>query len=501
MSDTRDSTEDARGAGGAHEPGAFEAGALEDTVIAAAGTPTPAPVTRRPDAPWTGAELDHYEVGELAGRGGMGAVYLGRDVSLDRPVAIKVLPAELADNHGLQQRFIREARAQARLQSARVAHIYHIGRTPPDERGARSLYFAMEYVPGGSLADHIERGEPTDPEQCRRWLLQAASGLADAQHAGIVHRDIKPGNLLLDRSGDLKIADFGVAKPVGPAAERESDDRLSLSGTVVGSPLYMAPEQAKGLDVDARADMYALGCTFFHMLTGQVPFDGDTALAVVSKHMLAAVPSVRAKAPKVPRALAGIVERLMAKEPEDRFQSYAELIAALEDAAPKSAYAGFWVRVPAALIDSFLGGLLIGLIGWPAIVLHLGYLTAAHAYRGQTLGKYLMNLKVERVDGSLLSLPRSAARTLASMWMPFIVALTVLLTEGFDTLARLIERLDARELDAVQSLAVAVIIGNALLSLLYVGGLALAAFHPQKRAAHDLVVGSRVRYELRHGNR
>lgn len=466
--------------------------AMDDTVIAPVGTPTPPPTTASPGAPWSGAELDHYEVGELAGRGGMGAVYLGRDVSLDRRVAIKVLPAELAEEQALQQRFIREARAQARLTSARVAHIYHIGRTPPDADGARSLYFAMEYVSGGSLADRIERGEPIDPEQCRRWLVQAASGLSDAQRAGIVHRDIKPGNLLLDHNGDIKIADFGVAKPIDAGEER-----LSLHGTVVGSPLYMAPEQAKGLDVDFRADMYALGCAFFHMLAGEVPYDGPTPLAVVAKHMMAPVPALRDKNPAVPRALAAIVARLLAKEPADRFVSYDALITALEDAAPTSAYAGFWARVPAAMLDAFLGGLLIGALGWPAMIVHLAYLTLAHAHRGQTLGKYLMNLKVERTDGSILSLPRSAARTMASMWMPLVVALTILLTQGFDTLASLIERLDARELDAVQSLAVAIIIGNALLSFVYVGGLVLAAFHPQKRAAHDLVVGSHVRYELK----
>ena len=425
----------------------------------------------------------------------MGSVYLGRDVSLDRKVAVKVLPVELADDTGLHQRFIREARAQARLQSARVAHIYHIGRTPPDRDGARSLYFAMELVSGGSLDDRIESGGALDPEACRQWLLQAAEGLRDAQAAGIVHRDIKPGNLLFDHTGDIKIADFGVALPLD--AESDGEERLSLHGTVVGSPLYMAPEQAKGLDVDFRADMYALGATFYHALTGTVPYDGNTALAVVTQHLTAPIPDVRDRREAVPRKLAAIVHRLMAKEPEERYPSYDALARALEDAAPTRDYAGFWVRVTAAAADGFIGGLAIGLLGWPAIFLHLTYLSVAHARYGRTVGKYLMNLRVERTDGSPLSLRGSIARTLVSMWMPIWVAFTVLFTEGFDTLAVLIERLDARELDAVRSLATAVVIGNALMSLLYVAGLALAAFHPHKRAMHDLVVSSQVRFDLK----
>jgi uncharacterized RDD family membrane protein YckC len=243
--------------------------------------------------------------------------------------------------------------------------------------------------------------------------------------------------------------------------------------------------------------MYSLGCTFFHALTGHVPYDGTTALGVVAKHMTAPIPNVRELRPEVPRNVAAIIERLMAKDADDRYASYDELLSAIDASAPTDAYAGFWARVPASIVDAFVGGVLIGLLGWPALFLYLGYLTVGHHYRGQTLGKYLMQLKVERTDGSSLSLPRSAARTLASMWMPLLFAVVVLFTQGFDTLAGLIERLDARELDAVRSLAVAVVIGNALLSLLYVGGLVLAAFHPQKRAAHDLVVGTHVRYALR----
>ena len=194
-------------------------------------------------------------------------MYLGRDRSLDRRVAIKVLPADLEDNGELQERFMREARAQARLNSPHVAHIYYIGKTPRARRsGRRSLYFAMELVEGGDLESLLEQGERLEPERARRLMLQVAGGLRDAQEAGIIHRDIKPSNLLLDKNGDVKIADFGVAKPVG-----ETDSKITRDGAVVGSPLYISPEQARGDEIDHRADMYAVGCTFYHLLSGARP--------------------------------------------------------------------------------------------------------------------------------------------------------------------------------------------------------------------------------------
>jgi uncharacterized RDD family membrane protein YckC/tRNA A-37 threonylcarbamoyl transferase component Bud32 len=456
------------------------------------GTPIPdaEPSIRR----WIGAMFDHYRVQSVIGRGGMGTVYLGHDTSLDRPVAIKVLPAELADEPQLQERFIREARAQARLQSAHVTHIHHIGRTPAAGPAgeAASLYFAMEYVPGGSLDDVVDTGETLEPERARHLMIEAALGLRDAQHADIVHRDIKPGNLLLDKHGHLKIADFGVAKPL------DGDTKMSQAGMIVGSPMYMPPEQAMGLVVDHRADMYSLGCTFYHLLAGKPPFDAKTPVAIVSKHMTEPPVPLRQRAPSVPAKLAAVIDRLLKKEPEDRYPSYDELLEALEAAAPESTqYAGFWARVAAVMIDAILTGIAISLIGWPGMVLHLGYTTYAHARWGQTPGKYLLNLEVQRIDGRRLELPRSFARTIAALWMPLALGLIVLLTEGADHLVALIEQLQPRELDAVRSFLIAIVIGNAILSLLYFGGLILAAFHPQKRAMHDLLLNSHVIYKLK----
>jgi len=491
-----DATLPAGGSGVRHQgdttPGdAQDDGANDDTLIADATGPIPsgAPSLAR----WQGAMFDHYRVLEPIGHGGMGTVYLGHDTSLDRHVAIKVLPSELENEPQLQERFVREARAQARLQSAHVVHIHHIGRTPTEDDTPGSLYFAMEHVPGGSFDDVVERGEKLEPERARHLMLQAALGLRDAQDADIVHRDIKPGNLLLDKHGSLKIADFGVAKPL------DGDTKMSQAGVIVGSPMYMPPEQAKGSEVDHRTDMYSLGCTFFHLLAGRPPYDAKTPVAIVSKHLTEAVPAIRDVAPEVPHKLAAVIKQLMGKEPSDRFPDYDALIEALEAAAPDATrYAGFWARVAAVMIDATLTGIVIGLIGWPGIFLLLAYTTYAHHRWGYTLGKYLMNIEVQRTDGQRLELGRSLARTLAALWMPLAVGLVVLLTKGTDELIALIEQLQLqpRELDAVQSFLIAFVIGNTLLSLLYFGGLIVAAFHPQKRAVHDLVVGSQVVYRL-----
>ncbi len=469
---------------------ALKAEAFDTTVLADSG-PRGTPLSSRVDR-WVGTTLDHFKVERALARGGMGAVFLATDQSLDRRVAIKVLPDELADEPHLQERFTREARAQARLNSPHVVHIYYVGRTPELDNGQTSLFFAMELVEGGSLEQVLGNGQRLEPERARRLMIEVARGLRDAQKAGIIHRDIKPGNLLLDKDDHVKIADFGVAKPVD-----ETNPSITLRGAVVGSPLYMAPEQARGAGVDHRSDMYALACTFYHLLSGEPPFDGTNALAVVSGHLTRPPRPLREIAPDVPKPLAKIIERLMQKEPSERYANYDALIADLEAAAPESKqHAGFWARGAAVGVDVGLAGTLIGLIGWPALPLHIAYVTFAHARWGQTVGKHLLRLSVRRTDGSPLGLGRSVARTIMSLWLPFLVGLVILLTEGTSTLEQTINHMQPAQLDAFRSLVVAIAIGNALLSLLWVAGLALAAFHPQKRAAHDLVVGSEVIYRL-----
>jgi uncharacterized RDD family membrane protein YckC/tRNA A-37 threonylcarbamoyl transferase component Bud32 len=463
--------------------------ALEATLLADSGRPVSGPRTASQVDPaeaerWTGVELDHFSIQKVIGLGGMGAVFLARDNSLDRPVAIKILPSGGAE---MEERFIREARAQAILSSPHVVPIYFIGRAPPERGGA--LFFAMEWVDGEPLEARLDRKVRMSGEEARRAMIQVARGLRDAARAGIVHRDIKPSNLLVSRQGTIKIADFGVAKPLSGSSSMTHD------GMVVGTPLYMAPEQARGEKVDARADMYALGCTFFHMIKGEPPFDGPTPLATVAKHLTQPPPKLID--PTVSPALCAIVERLLAKEAKDRFADYDALIAALEAAAPTAIhYAGFWARGAAAGIDLAIAGGLLGLIGWPAMVLQILYTTAMHAWRGQTLGKILLRLEVRRLGGERLTIARSFARTIVALWLPAALGIVVFITRGRMGLKNVIEHLQGAELEELQSFLMAFAVSHVLASALYVTGLALAAFHPQKRAAHDLVAGSEVVYRM-----
>jgi uncharacterized RDD family membrane protein YckC len=445
--------------------------------------------------------LDHFVVGKRLGGGGMGAVYLAHDASLDRAVAIKILPDELALKTEAQERFIREAQAQARLSSPNVVQIYFIGRVPAEVAppsphaevagGAAhgSLYFAMELAPGGSLEALLERGERLLPEDARRQMIQVTRGLRDAYAEGIVHRDIKPGNLLLGRDGAVKIADFGLAKP------RDPNLGLTRDGAVLGTPLYMAPEQAMGDPLDHRADMYALGATFYHLLTGSTPFDAPNAVAMIARHLTSPPPRVRERAPSVPLRLAAIVERLMAKDRAARYATYDDLLAALDAAAPERIEpAGFWTRGAATAIDLVGASLLIGLLGGFGLVVYIVAITVAHGFYGQTLGKYLLRIEVQSLDGGRLGFPRALARTFAGLWLPFLIALLILLTQGLRALQGNVVQL--AKIERFRELIVPIIGSYAVLTLLYVAGFLVAALHRQKRGAHDMIVGSQVVYRL-----
>lgn len=438
-----------------------------------------------------GVRLDHFRIERPLGQGGMGMVYAARDESLDRPVAVKMLRGVLS-KPDQQARLLSEARAQARLTHPNVVHIYYIGRRPADAAGSPGpLFFAMEFIDGDSLEDRVRDRGPLGPEEARTHMLQVARGLRAARRAGIVHRDIKPSNLIVDVEGTVKIADFGLATPVS------GDSSTATDGGLVGTPQYMAPEQGQGASTDHRADMYSLGASFYYALTGSPPFDGSTVLELVNRHATDPVVPVTQLNPGVPDPLARIVERLMAKDPAARYASYDELIDDLRAAAPQgTTYAGFWIRGAAATIDGVLGGALIALVGWPGLVLHFLHLSLGHALKGQTLAKFLLHIRVQRVDEARLSIGRSTARTLVALWMPIVAGVLIALSEGLPELRDVIEGLQPNQVNQVKSIVVAIAVSNALLSLLYVAGLALAAFHPHKRALHDLVAGSVVTYRL-----
>lgn len=426
-----------------------------------------------------GEQLDHFTIEREVGRGGMGVVYVAHDRALDRRVALKVVLPKRGDDLALE-RFFREARAQAKLASPHVVPIHFVGRAGP------AAYFAMELVPGEALEAILERGERLDAERGRRLMIEVARGLAAAHAAGFIHRDIKPSNLLLDANGLVKIADFGLAKPISKAG-----GSLTGEGVVLGTPMYMAPEQTRGEPVDHRADMYALGCSFFHLVAGTAPYDGANAIELLAKHFTAPVPNMRARVRDVPPALARVVERLMQKEPAGRYATYDELIAALEAAAPGVVEpAGFSIRAAAAAIDLALGAALVGVAGPIGAGAYLALLVALQAFRGQTLGKYLLRIRAERMTGKSLGPWRALARVTLAAWLPVLVAAVVLATSGRDDLFAIVGR--AAQVEHMKALVTAFAVGNVALSLLYAACLGLAAIHPEKRAVHDLLAGSRV---------
>jgi uncharacterized RDD family membrane protein YckC len=346
----------------------------------------------------------------------------------------------------------------------------------------------MELIDGESLEGPLSRHEKLDPEEARRLMLQAVKGLDDAYRAGIIHRDVKPANLLVDRAHNLKIADFGLAKP--------RDPKLSLTrdGAVIGTPYYMAPEQAMGEALDCRADMYALGCTFYHLLAGAPPYDGPNHVAVMAKHLKEDPRPLRDACPAASPALVAIVERLMKKDPAARYASYEELVAAIEAAAPtRTEPAGFWTRAVATVIDGILAGVAIRFLGWVGLLLHIAYVTAAQAYFGQTAAKFLLRIRVERQDGTRLGPARSLVRLVASMWLPFWFGTTLMFTD-FDGFTTIVTRIAG--FSHARELIMALVKGSIPLVLVYGAGLLAAAVDPQKRAVHDMLVGSRVVYRL-----
>ncbi len=277
-----------------------------------------------------------YKIVDELGRGGMGAVYLARQLSLDRPVALKTIQTQWADDPRVIARFIREAYAAGQLIHNNVVQIYDLGQD------GDTNFFSMELVPGGSLSDLLKKHGRLEPAAASAMILQAARGLKYAHDHGMVHRDIKPANLMISSDGLVKVADLGLVKT--PAMDEDSDtasDRSAMLasanasvtgvGSTMGTPAYMSPEQADdATSVDHRADIYSLGCTFYALLTGTPPFQGASAVEVVSKHRTEPLQRPESIVSSVPKALGDIVERMTAKSPADRFQDLSEVIAALE---------------------------------------------------------------------------------------------------------------------------------------------------------------------------
>ena len=274
-----------------------------------------------PDNEGKPTRIGGFEILGRLGQGGMGTVYKARQVSMDRIVALKVLPPRLAKDKAFVERFVREARSAARLQHPNIVQGIDVGVA------GGTYYFAMEFVDGPTVRAVLRSSGTLEEKRALEIVQGVAQALEHACKRGIIHRDIKPDNLMLDADGTVKLADLGLARSV------EKPTTVTVEGSQLGTPYYMAPEQIRGLpDVDSRADIYALGATLFHLVTGQFPYDGPTASAIMTRHVTDPVPSARTANPGVSRACDELIARMMAKDPADRPQTPAELLSDIADA-------------------------------------------------------------------------------------------------------------------------------------------------------------------------
>ncbi len=303
--------------------------------------PTPTPPAKDRHG-LVGRTVDGYRVEKLLGAGGMGAVYLAHQLSLDRKVALKILPAKFATNPDLLARFTREALSAAQLNHHNVIQVYDIGNVD------NLHYIAMEYVRGESLGQIIRRDGRLQIDDAAGHILQAARGLHYAHERGIIHRDIKPDNIMVNEHGVVKIADMGLAKMLRVADDEErmgldvdgdnelihrksSDLNLTQANVAMGTPAYMAPEQARDTaSVDARADQYSLGCTLYYLCAGKAPYSGTTAFELMSKHLKEPLTPLDVHIKAVPPAFKKILEKMLAKDPDDRYGTLKDAGAEIE---------------------------------------------------------------------------------------------------------------------------------------------------------------------------
>lgn len=290
-----------------------------------------------------GRTLGGFQLVARLGRGGMGTVYRAIQKSLNREVALKILAPELARDQKFVEQFKKEARAAAQLNHPNIVAVYDV------EEGGGLIYYAMEFMPGGTVEDRLNKQGPLPVDGALSWLLDAARGLQYAELKRIVHRDIKPDNLMLTDLETVKIADLGLA-----LATHEGGSEIGIHGT----PHFIAPEQVRGEKLDTRSDLYSLGATFFRMLTGKTPFSGENAEEILRKQVKDPAPSVRTLRSEIPEKVAAIAARLLEKDPNARFQTTADLIAAIELARSKRS-----VAATAALAVSLLV-LAAGGAGW-----------------------------------------------------------------------------------------------------------------------------------------
>jgi eukaryotic-like serine/threonine-protein kinase len=267
----------------------------------------------------SGQQLGNLRLLRRLGRGAMAEVYLAEEIGLNRRVAVKGLKPELACDQTYLRRFEREAQAAASLVHANIVQIHQVGHV----NGLH--YIVQEYVQGQNLQEFVSRNGPLDLPQSLSVMRQVAAALAKAAEQGVVHRDIKPDNIMITQSSEVKVADFGLARLAGDGDGVE----LTRVGITMGTPLYMSPEQVEGRTLDHRSDIYSFGVTCYYMLTGETPFVGDTALAVAVQHLKKEPRPLDSLRPDLPPALCRIVEKMLAKNPDDRWPTARDLLCQL----------------------------------------------------------------------------------------------------------------------------------------------------------------------------
>jgi eukaryotic-like serine/threonine-protein kinase len=298
-------------------------------------------MTARPTSSMIGTVLSgRYRLEAKLGSGGMSTVYLARDETLDRPVAVKVMHREMSEQEDQLQRFRQEARAVAKLSHPNVVAVIDAG-----EDGGYP-YIVFEYVKGETLKQRIGRVGALGTQDAIAYAIEVARGLSVAHSRNMVHRDIKPQNVLIDEEGRAKLTDFGISRQL-------EQDGVTATGRVLGTTDYVAPEQAMGRDVDPRSDVYSLGVVLYEMLVGQVPFHADSQVGVAMKHVNEELPDVQRRRPEVSAAVALVVERSTAKNPAERYQSIAEMIDDLETALEvEAARAGSTTGEATSVLDA-----------------------------------------------------------------------------------------------------------------------------------------------------
>src|SRR6266852_5242076 len=304
--------------------------------------------------------LSHYRIVSKLGAGGMGEVYLAQDTKLDRKVALKILPAEVAANRDRMERFIREAKSAASLSHPNIAQIFEIGEHDSTQ------YIAMEYIEGVTLRYQIH-GEHTELRKLLRRLQHVAEGLAKAHESGIVHRDLKPDNIMITRDGHAKILDFGLAKLIEQQQMTGGDfsevatavlPQHSTLGTVMGTVGYMSPEQAQGKtkEIEQRSAIFSFGCILFEAATGKKPFEGESVIKSLHMVVYESAPPIDELNRSAPAELQRIVRRCLAKDPDDRYQSVREVAIELKELRREMEGAGIDTTIPPLVASRTAGG-------------------------------------------------------------------------------------------------------------------------------------------------